>query len=81
MIVILDGFFLTLFTLQCSLCFQFSSHSRLTSESKDYISKLPMEEKTHCLICVVSGNSISQMSGEIIKKMREISKEATKPGK
>ncbi|KAF7698355.1 interferon-induced protein 44-like [Silurus meridionalis] len=61
-------------------CYKFNPLRCLTSQDIGYISKPSLEEKTHCLICVVSGNSISQMSNEVISKLKQVFKEATEIG-
>ncbi|KAF7698356.1 interferon-induced protein 44-like isoform X1 [Silurus meridionalis] len=60
--------------------YKFNPRGHLTPEDPHFNNKPSMEERTHCLICVVSANSISQISDEIFEKLNLNFRHATDIG-
>lgn len=70
----------TFFTI-FALYLQFTPDKPLSSDDNRYIKNPSEGEKTHCLVCVVSANHISLMTGAAIDRMKMALEEANKLGK
>ncbi|XP_027027511.1 interferon-induced protein 44-like [Tachysurus fulvidraco] len=60
--------------------YKFNQHSCITTDDSGFNSKPTLEDKIQCVICAISGNTISQLDAEVINKMKQNFKEATKLG-
>lgn len=53
----------------------------MSTDDTGYISKPALDEKTHCLVCAVDGNTISQLDTKIVDKIKQSYKTAAILGK
>ncbi|KAK3520359.1 hypothetical protein QTP70_023838 [Hemibagrus guttatus] len=60
--------------------YKFNHEKPLSSNDPRYIRNPSVGEKTHCLVCVVSANSISRMSNATIDQMKLVLEEASELG-
>ncbi|XP_058273968.1 interferon-induced protein 44-like [Hemibagrus wyckioides] len=60
--------------------YKFNQHSCMSTDDTGYISKPSLDGKTHCLVCAVDGNTISQLDAEIVDKIKQSFKAAAKLG-
>ncbi|GAA6092880.1 interferon-induced protein 44-like [Tachysurus ichikawai] len=61
--------------------YKFNQRSCITTDDSHFNSKPTLEDKIHCVVCAISGNTISQLDTEVIHKIKENFKEAAKLGK
>ncbi|XP_072298325.1 interferon-induced protein 44-like [Eucyclogobius newberryi] len=50
----------------------FNPHSSFTSANQHYNNSPTLNDQTHVLVCVVSASTVSIMSNDLMKKMREV---------
>ncbi|XP_060748998.1 interferon-induced protein 44-like [Tachysurus vachellii] len=60
--------------------YEFAPDKPLSSNDNRYIKNPSEGEKTHCLVCVVSANSVSRMTDTVIGRMKIALEEANKLG-
>ncbi|KAA8582972.1 hypothetical protein FQN60_015518 [Etheostoma spectabile] len=63
-------------------CFtkKFNPDSKLSKDNQFYNKGPTNNDKVHVLVCVIDANTLSQLSENIVKKIREIRKEASELG-
>ncbi|XP_060748997.1 interferon-induced protein 44-like [Tachysurus vachellii] len=60
--------------------YQFNQHCCITTDDPGFNSKPTLEDKIQCVICAISGNTISQLDQGVIIKIKQNFKEAAKLG-
>ncbi|KAM6913490.1 interferon-induced protein 44-like [Lycodopsis pacificus] len=60
--------------------YQFNPVAPLQETDRDYISSPTLEDRVHVLVCVIPADSVSLISDEVVKKLREVRLAAAKLG-
>lgn len=60
---------------------QFNPASILSEDDPDYNSSPTLNDKVHCLVCVIPSDKVTIISNEVVAKMREIRLAASDMGK
>ncbi|XP_032366032.1 interferon-induced protein 44 isoform X1 [Etheostoma spectabile] len=60
--------------------YKFNPDSKLSKDNQFYNKGPTNNDKVHVLVCVINANTLSQLSENIVKKIREIRKEASELG-
>ncbi|XP_075942299.1 uncharacterized protein LOC142944945 isoform X2 [Anarhichas minor] len=59
---------------------KFKPAAQLQETDRDYISSPTLEDRVHVLVCVIPAGSVSLISDEVVKKLREVRQAATEMG-
>ncbi|XP_075942287.1 interferon-induced protein 44-like [Anarhichas minor] len=60
--------------------YKFNPIAQLQETDRDYISSPTLEDRVHVLVCVIPAGSVSLISEEVEKKLREVRQAATEMG-
>lgn len=60
--------------------FQFRANSTLSEDDLFYNKSPTNNDKVHVLVCVVPADKVGRMSDEVLKKIRDVRKEASDLG-